>query len=184
MFTIIKENLQGKKVFWFFAITQVVYFTMILVTIPKVAGFADNLKIFDIRQFGYTYQEAIELLNNLGAEGRNIYLYRQIPLDLIYPGLFGISFCLILAFFLNKLNLLNTKLIYLTILPLISGGFDYLENFSIIAMLRSFPEVSQNLVIFASNFTIIKSILTTLYFLVLIFVLLKLGYKKILHKSN
>jgi hypothetical protein len=184
MFTLIKKNLQGKKVFWLFVITQVVYLTMILVTIPKISGFANNLKIFDIRQFGYTHQEAIALLKSLGNEGRRMYLYQQIPLDLMYPGLFGISSCLVLAYFLNKLKRIETNYIYLTILPIISGAFDYLENFSIIAMLNSFPDVSQNLVSLASIFTIIKSLLTTFYFIVLIFVLLKLGYQKFLHKNN
>lgn len=170
---IIKKNIQGKKVLILFLITQIVYFSMILVTIPKITNLNKDITIFDIRPFGYSYNEALQLLEILGVKGREIYLTQQIPLDLIYPGLFGISSCLVLAYFLNKLNLLNSKYIYLTLLPLISGTFDYLENFSIIQMLTNYPTISERLVSLASFFTIFKSILTSIYFFILIFVLIK-----------
>lgn len=184
MYSIIKDNIQGKKIFILFLITQIVYFTMIFVTIPKIASINKNIKIFDIRPFGYSYEEALELLEHLDTKGREIYLFQQIPLDLIYPSLFGITFCLVLAFFLNKIKLLNSKYIYLTLLPLFSGAFDYLENFSIIQMLTNYPTISEKLVNLASVFTILKSLLTSIYFFILIFVLIKYLFFYLKNKNN
>lgn len=184
MLDLIKRNLQGKKVFWLFVITQIVYFTMILITIPKLNSAEKNITIFDVRPAGYNYPEAIQLLTDLGEKGRNTYLWQQIPLDLIYPGLFAISNCLILAYFLNKLNLLNSKFIYLTFIPVLSGLFDYLENFCIITMLKSFPDISENLVQLASFFTVSKSALTVIYFTTLLIILLSVGYSRFIHKNN
>jgi hypothetical protein len=184
MFRLINQNLQGKKVLLFFLVTLIIHLTMVLFTISKLEAITNGLKIFDLRQFGYSFQEASLLINTLGKSGKSIYLYQQIPLDLIYPISYGISLCLILAYFLNKLGLIDSKYFTLSMLPLLIAFFDYLENFCVILILNMFPNISNNQVFLASNLTIIKSILTTLYFLVLIFVILKLAYQKFLHKSN
>ena len=184
MLDLIKRNIQGKKVFWLFVVTQIVYFTMIFVTIPKLSSAGNNLKIFDVRPAGYTFSEAFHLLNLLGENGRDAYLFQQIPLDLVYPGLFIISNCLIMAYFLNKLNVLNNTYISLTLIPVASGLFDYLENYCIISMLNSYPDLSENTVQVASFFTISKSVLTTIYFIVLIIILLRVGYRKMYLKNN
>ncbi|MDI9312577.1 MAG: hypothetical protein QM535_20365 [Limnohabitans sp.] len=178
MFKFIENHLQGKKVFLWFVATQIIYFTMVFVNIPN-SDF-ETYKIFDIRIFGYNYLEATTLLNHLGNEGRYVYLYQQIPLDLIFPFLFCISSILILGYFLKKINLYESKFRFLLFVPLLSNLFDYFENFSVIKMLTSFPEISEKLVVFASNCTIIKFLLTSIYLVVLIFVILKLGLKKFL----
>lgn len=184
MFRLIKQNLQGKKVLLFFLVTLMVYLAMAIFTIPKLEAITNGLKIFDLRPFGYTFQEASLLINTLGESGKSIYLHQQIPLDLVYPLSYGISLCLVLTYFLNKLGLIDSKYFTLSMLPVVIAFFDYLENFCIILILNLFPNISYDQVFLASNLTIIKSILTALYFLVLIFVLLKLAYQKFLHKSN
>lgn len=166
---------QGKTVLWLFIITNLVYVFMLTVTIPEVMNFAEGMKLMDMLPSGYDFQYVITLLNTLGAEGREVYLYQQIPADMIYPGLFGISYCILLLYFLKKLNKLNTSLIYLSLLPLIGGLFDYFENIGIIIMLRRFPDLSENLVSVTNVFTIIKSIATTVYFIVLLITLIVLA---------
>lgn len=163
--------IQGKTVLWLFIITNLVYVFMLSVTIPKVMGFAGGMKLMDMLPTGYDFQYVNTLLVTLGEEGRAVYLYRQIPADMIYPGLFGISYCILLLFFLKKLNKLNSPLIYLSVLPLMGGLFDYFENIGIIFMLRSFPDLSGNLVSVTNVFTIIKSLTTTVYFIVLLVIL-------------
>jgi uncharacterized membrane protein len=131
-------------------------------------SFTGGMKLMDMLPSGYDFQYVNTLLITLGEEGRTLYLYRQIPADMIYPGLFGISYCILLLFFLNKLNKLNSPLIYLGVLPLIGGLFDYFENIGIILMLKRFPDLSENLVSITNAFTIIKSLTTTVYFIVLL----------------
>ncbi len=163
--------IQGKTVLWLFIITNLVYVFMLTVTIPNVMSFAGGMKLMDMLPSGYDFQYVNTLLVKLGEEGRALYLYRQIPADMIYPALFAISYCVLLLYFLKKLDKLNSALVYLSVLPLIGGLFDYFENIGIIFMLRRFPDLSENLVSVTNVFTVIKSLATTVYFIVLIITL-------------
>ena len=174
--------IEGKTVLWFFIITNLVYVFMLTVTIPKVMSFAGGMKLMDMLPSGYDFQYVNKLRGTLGEEGRALYLYRQIPADMIYPGLFGISYCILLLFFLKKLNKLNSPFIYLGVLPLIGGLFDYLENLGIIILLSNYPDISEDLVYLMSDFTITKSIATTVYFIVLLIILGVLGFRFIKRK--
>lgn len=172
---LIYNNISGKKVLILFVLTCLVYFLMLFVTIPKVMGFSGGMKIFDMMPLGYNTEYANTLLKSLGNEGRNVYLFQQIPLDLIFPFLFGMGNCLLLAYFLNKLNRLKAQSVYLCLLPVFASIFDYLENFGITTMLCNYPNLSELLVQTTNLFSISKSLLTTVYFLILIMVLLALG---------
>ena len=122
--TTVSRNLTGKKVLTFFVLSSVVYFAMIFFTIPKLTDFANGLQIFDMKPNGYSFTYAKELLGNLGKSGRNFYLFRQLPLDFVYPFLFMMSNILILSFFLKKLANQNLGFFWFCFL--------YLLEFSII----------------------------------------------------
>ena len=176
---IIQRNIQGWKVLSFFIAANLVYAYMMIISIPKVMSFSNRMKILDMMPTGYNSEYVNTLFTTLGEEGRNAYLYGQIPADMIYPLLYGISFCLLLAFFLNKLNKLNGNLFYLVFLPIIGGVFDYLENTGTIIMLNNYPDISDASVNITNTFSIIKSLSTTIYFVVLIITLIALGIKTI-----
>ena len=59
-----------------------------------------GINLFDLSPTGYSFEYAIKLLDTLGSDGRELYLYRQLPLDFIYPGLFAVSFSLLLYWLL------------------------------------------------------------------------------------
>jgi hypothetical protein len=174
----IKKNINGKTVLLLFMLCNIVYGIMLIVTIPDLMHFSGGMKILDMMPTGYDTQYVNSLFNALGNAGRDSYLHHQLPLDLIYPFFFGISSCLVLAFFLNKLGKLDSWLFYLCLIPLFSGFFDYCENFGIIGMLRTYPNISEFQVQITSVFTVLKSILTTIYFIVLIITLLALAKNK------
>ena len=175
---ILSKNIQGKKVLVLFIITNLVYLFMVLVTIPKIMHFSNGIKILDMLPFGYQFDYVNDLFSALGLNGRSFYLYNQIPIDMIYPFLFGITYSLVLAFFLKKINKLDSLLIYLCLLPLIAAFFDYLENFGTINMLNNYPNISEVEVKINSGFTIIKSMTTTAFFISLIIVLMFFAIKK------
>jgi hypothetical protein len=154
---------------------------MLQVTIPQVLRFSGGMKIFDLMPMGYEPAYAATLLEKLGTEGRNAYLYHQIPVDLIYPFLFGITYWLLLAYLLNRLNRLNAEYFYLCILPLLAGLFDYFENFGIIHLLVSYPDHSVTAIQLTAFFTVFKSLLSTITFTILLVLLLIVGFKKIFH---
>jgi len=180
---IIERNLEGNKVLIFFLLSMVVYLTMLLVTIPRVMSFSGGMKILDMMPIGYDAQYVNELFLKLGEPGRQAYLYNQIPLDLVYPALYGIGFSLVLAWFLNRMGKLGSNLIY-CLLPVFAGVFDYCENFGIIAMLLTWPEIPVNLVSVTNLFSILKSSLTSVYFIVLIIVIITFGVKSITKKNR
>lgn len=182
--TLINKNLSGKKVLVLFIITNLIYLIMLTITIPKTMGFSNEMKLLDMMPMGYDSGYIQALFDALGEEGRRIYLINQIPLDMIYPLLFGISYCLLMAYFLEKIGKLHSPTFYLCLIPLLAGMADYLENLGIITMLNSYPDLSQIVMTTTSLFSITKSMTTTIFFISLIIVLIILGVQFINRKRN
>lgn len=176
---IVSKYLSGKKVLLLFVLTNMVYAVMIFITIPKVMAFSGGLKLLDMMPTGYDLDDVTALFNALGEKGRATYLYNQIPVDMIYPFLFGICYCLIWAYFLDKLGKLNSVFFYAGLLPLVGGTADYLENIGIVLMLNDFPNVSAGMASFTNMFSMTKSITTTLFFTLLLILILMLGIKRL-----
>ena len=166
--TFLQDASKGKVVLTLFILTNIVYGVILGYSIPLVLSFAPEATLFDMSPTGYSYSQAIELLKSLGLEGRNTYLTVQIPLDFVYPALFGVSYALLITWILKQSVARESRLFLLAFLPLLAGIFDYLENMSIIAMLNGFPDVSESLVLIASSFTIAKSVMTSLFFVFLL----------------
>jgi hypothetical protein len=167
----------GKKVLSLFILTNVVYLFMLFVTIPKTMRFSNGMKLLDMLPTGYNQDYVNELLKTLGKNGREIYLTNQIPVDMIYPLLFGLTYSLLLAYFLKKLNKLKSPFSYLCLLPIIAGISDYLENIGIITMLNSYPDLTKTMVNTTNIFSVIKSTSTSIFFIGLIVILIILGIK-------
>ncbi len=164
----IQQNATGQRTLRFLLPAMVVYALMLLYTIPQVEHYSAGMKLFDLSPSGYSYRYAIQLLSALGSVGRATYLFRQLPLDFVYPGLFAVSFCLLLSWLFAKILRGDSKMFYLGLVPLFAGLFDYLENICIVLMLTSFPNVPKLLVASASAFTIVKSSFTTACFVFLV----------------
>ncbi|AXT55212.1 hypothetical protein J8L88_04830 [Aquimarina sp. MMG015] len=178
----IDKNISGKKVLGLFILTNVVYTFMLTVTIPKTMEFSKGMKLLDMMPTGYDLDYVRELFSLLGENGRLTYLNNQIPVDMIYPLLFGLSYCLLLGYLLKKLNKLNSVYNFLCLLPIIAGIADYLENIGIIVMLKNYPELTEVAVKSTSSFSLIKSISTSVLFIVLIVTLIIFGIKRIKSK--
>ncbi len=180
----LEKQHSGKKVLVLFLLTNIVYAYMLLVTIPATMEFSNGLQLLDMMPTGYDLEVVKTLFNTLGDTGRQTYLIKQIPVDMMYPFLFAISYAAILAYFLTKLPKLNPKFFYLCLLPIIAGIADYIENIGIISMLNAYPTVTETSVNITSMFSIIKSSATTIYFLFLIVVLMILGFRKLKSRSK
>ncbi len=165
--SIIQSKSTGKNVILFFIPAMIVYVSMLSYTIPVVEEYSNGKKLFDLSPGGYSYEYAIELLSILGENGRELYLYNQLPLDFLYPGLFAISCGLLLSWSLKKIREPGSRMFYLCLIPAAAGMFDYAENILIVSMIVSFPDISRVLVEISSWATIAKSVLTMLFFMVL-----------------
>ena len=173
----IEKNISGKKVLGLFILTSVIYIFMMTVTIPKTMEFSNGMKLLDMMPSGYDLNYVSELFSSLGENGRETYLTRQIPVDMIYPLLFGLSYCLLLGYFLKKLNKLNSPYLYLCLLPVIAGISDYLENIGIITMLNNYPDLTETIVNATNTFSVLKSTSNSIFFIALIIILIILGIK-------
>ncbi|HEY2492309.1 MAG TPA: hypothetical protein VGI33_05300 [Paenibacillus sp.] len=162
------------KALWWLAASQIVYFTMLWVTIPAIQNKADGMKIFDLMFVGYSPQYVASFLDTIGEEGRKLYLMHQIPLDLIYPGLMAVTGALFIALFSNTIN---RRLGVIMFVPIFGAVFDYLENIMVAVMLYSFPNIPEPIVTIASISTIFKTILDTLYLVSLMVLFVIFIYK-------
>ncbi len=167
----------GKIILGLFILTNIIYIYMLVVTIPKTMEFSNRMKLLDMLPTGYNKDYVNELFRTLGETGRGIYLTNQIPVDMIYPILFGLTYSLLLVYFLKKINKLKSPFTYLCMLPIIAGISDYLENIGIITMLNSYPDLTETTVNATNAFSIIKSTSTSLLFITLIVILIILGIK-------
>lgn len=175
----------GKTVLGWFILTTMVYLIMLFITIPKVMAFSDGMRLLDMMPGGYDLDYVNVLFQTLSEQGRTAYLSIQLPVDMIYPGLFAVSYSLMIAFFLKKINKLDSLLPSLICyLPVIAGLSDYLENFSIIRMLNKYPDIGVSMVASSNWFSIIKSSTTSLYFIVLVGVLVSLGIKSLRNRKS
>lgn len=167
----IHKNSSGKKVLGLFILTNAVYVFMLTVTIPMTMEFSSGMKLLDMMPLGYDLDYVDKLFETLGEGGRGKYLTSQIPVDMFYPLLFGLSYSLLFGYFLKKLNMYNAPYFYLCFLPIIVMIFDYLENIGIIIMLKTYPQLTPNLVDTISVFSTLKSVLASVVFICLVIIL-------------
>jgi len=177
---LILKNSSGKTVLLLIVITGISFLIMPVVTMPKVIQFTNGMKILDLMPGGYDFEYVNTLLRTLGEEGRHNYLFYQIPVDMVYPLLFTITSCLLIAFLLNKLQQFRNPFIYLCIFPVISGIADYSENIGVAFMLNQYPDISTTIVKITSMFSVIKYTSITITFLGIIVLGIILGVKRII----
>jgi hypothetical protein len=183
MRAIVKQNLKWQRVLFLFIIANAIYVLMLMVTVPMVIGYSGGMPILDLMPLGYDMEYVNNLFDTLGEEGRSAYLYRQLPVDMVYPLFFAISYSLLMGFVLKGLGKLDSGWFYLCLLPVFGGLGDYAENIGIIGLLQSYPDLNENLVAFARAASVFKSMTTTLFFLTLIVAVAILGGKSLLRRT-
>jgi len=170
---------KGRLVLALFVATQAVYLAMVLLTLPHLQALAGGMAPFDMLPTGYDMPYAMRFLDAIGAEGRAYYLGRQIPLDLVYPGLFAVSWALLWLWLLAKAGRTPAVLRNVGWLPVLAGIADYAENGLVATMLTRFPDLPAGLVKTASAMTMVKSAATALFFVCLAILLIVVGALKI-----
>lgn len=163
---------KGWKIYWaVVAVTVANYLTMVLWSLPLVSEMAAGGVPFDMRPGGYSFEEAQVFLTAMNNEGRDFYLNIQQLLDFFYPTLFAISVAIPLAHLLPRYWGWS-----LALLAIAAGVFDHLENSAVSIMLRVEPDlVTEAMVSSANNWTLAKSISTSIVSIALLIVLCSKG---------
>jgi hypothetical protein len=153
--------------FWaLFAVTAAIYLVMILWSLPKISAAAGGAMPFDVRPFGYSFDEAHAFLGALSPQGSAFYLNVQHRLDAAYPALLAATLFFAIRALAPGARPLPT-LFALVALP--GAVFDSLENASVTAMLNAGADrLTPELVARASLWTLLKSVFTTIAMLPLL----------------
>jgi hypothetical protein len=178
LLTFLQKRASGHTLLVLFAITNVVYLAMLLYSIPSVTARAPGMRLFDMSPTGYSPQYAKELLEAIGPEGRNAYLGLQLPLDFVYPALFALTYTLMLVWLFKKRFDSASKWFFIALVPAAAGFFDYMENLGIILMLRSYPGLDPAIVAASSMCSLLKSVLTIAFYILLLYGVLLLVLKR------
>jgi len=165
---LLQRHASGRKVLALFVLTNAVYLAMLLYSIPSVTARSPGIRLFDMSPMGYSHEDANELIGAIGLEGRDAYLRLQLPLDFIYPGLFALTYSLMLAWLFKNCFDAGSKMFFLALVPAAAGFFDYMENLGIIAMLQSYPLIDPGVVRAASALSLLKSFLTMAFYILLL----------------
>ena len=147
-------------------LTILLYGAMAFFTLPELKFLAGERLILDLRLEGYTLPEVQELFLALGTEGRHYYQWMQIPLDMGFALCFWPTLSLWMVFFLEKLRYMESKLGWISVLPLLGGISDLTENSLSFYLLGVAPQISEGIVQVASTITVIKSTLSTVSVLI------------------
>ncbi|MCB0280758.1 MAG: hypothetical protein KDD94_14710, partial [Calditrichaeota bacterium] len=96
-----------QRVIIFFILATSVYAIMLLITIPDLIHYSGGYQVPDMLPLGYESGYISELFTRLGQEGRDAYLYRQIPYDMLYPAFFALCYSLLLTLLLKQFKTAN-----------------------------------------------------------------------------
>ncbi|NOX38921.1 MAG: hypothetical protein GXO78_15440 [Calditrichaeota bacterium] len=166
MIRFLKKLAHKRVLFALFIITFLLELCLIYIThqIELVSG---SRTLLDT-QLTYTAQEAYQILDRMGAEGRSLYL-KGLAVDMIFP----LAYSLFLAGMVFRLlwnrhfPLKHSALI--STIPLFTGVFDYLENIFEIQLVTQFPPLAEPLIYWSSRFTLLKWITLSVSVTVLLF---------------
>ncbi len=116
----------------------------------QIAGV--EVKSLDTRLF-YNASDVLALFEALGEQGRAKLLVFSGVADMIYPLVYGSMFYLLLR---KLAGPFGSRLRLLSYLPVATVVFDYIENASILIMLRVFPAISETQALIGSAATSLK----------------------------
>ena len=122
---------------------------------PTIEKHSGGLPILDTRE-SFSPDDAYELFTELGTAGRQAYLILHLVPDTIFPIGYALTFAFISAWFLVRLLPLDHRLQWLSMIPLISGLADVLENLSLVICNLAYPGQIDWLVRFAHLLTKVK----------------------------
>lgn len=156
----IKKISTLKNIFLSFFLAQILYVIMVFGTFPVIEKNSNGLKAMDLTPTGYSYQYVRSFFETLSPQSRNVYLFIQEPLDIIYPAFLSLFLVLVIA-------KLTSKESYLFLLGFFPVVFDYLENIMVVGLLLG--NQSNHLLIEMANIsTIMKAFWTVICYLAIL----------------
>lgn len=155
------------KIILFFFIGQLIFSTVIFPRyqdqLKAIAG--DTATVLDIRM-SYDLETVQNLFDQYGPEGRAISMKVHYLIDMLYPIFYGGFLVLLLIYLMEKSKWIGW-------LPLAGIVLDVAENLSILRLLNQYPNITENMVLISSVFTMGKWITLSISILFILFYSIK-----------
>jgi hypothetical protein len=150
---------------WFFGLVA-----LALTTVMLTLKLADNLAAL----MGYTNGQPMfapdagifsspdklyAVLATYGDTGRKVYFYNSLLFDLAYPVFYSLALATLLNLVLGKLAGEHSPWRKVSLLPLLSGGLDLLENLSFYILIACYPARLDGLAVVSNLLTTAKGLL-------------------------
>lgn len=173
-----------KNICILFVASHLVLLIMMIFTLPVIND-QIGTKVFDLQTLGYSVSVAESIVENLNNETTSLYLFPQLTLlDLLYPILLALFLSSIL-FRLFSITETKSKIAsILLVIPFMAMLFDYAENICIILMISKSIEISETIVLLSSSFTVLKGVLTSIAWIVILVYAIKWFRMKIIERNN
>ena len=159
MLTFIQHKTSWLTILGLLAVTCLMGFlmngTQLPFSTPTIEEHSGGVPILDLRK-SFSPDDAYELFTALGPEGRQAYLVLHLVPDTLFPIGYSLVFVFISTWFLVRLLPLDHRLQWLSMIPLISGLADVLENLSLVICNLAYPGRIDWLVQFANLLTKVK----------------------------
>jgi len=140
-----------------------------------------EVQVLDLCLTGYSPTEANAYLKDYSPEARNFAATFNAVADTAYPIVYTIMLSVVLAWVYKSRIQLNKSYGYMLLLPLLMMVLDFLENYHIIAMLRRYPAIPEEIIKAGSILTVAK---WGMFGVILVIILLGLALKAINSKKT
>lgn len=117
-------------------------------SLQEASGKTDYVPL-DLRP-GFTSDQAWQALDLLGTDGREVYWFSQMTMEVIYPLAYGLFFAFVLVFLFSQAGGMFVRMTAVAWVPLVGSVFDWFENIGIIKLIGAFPERADGWAQFAS----------------------------------
>ena len=126
--------------------------------------------------FGFSPERTLQMVEDYGDAGRAYYAQVALTIDIIYPIVYALLFAVILTLIYSRL--IGGPVKYLNLLPFVAMFFDYLENITIVSMLKNYPEQSEAMATLCELFKLFKWMIFALILFLIIYGLIKLIFRR------
>ncbi|MCZ2443282.1 MAG: hypothetical protein LC101_05870 [Flavobacteriales bacterium] len=138
-----------------FALYAIVAFYFMPIATNRITPYLEDRTIPDL-EAGYDFDHIEELMDVMGLEGREAYRQMLLGVDLIYPVIYAMLLATGIVYFLTR-TFPSIRLLWLMgIFPFFAMLADYVENFSMVQIISSFPDINPHTVARASSATTLK----------------------------
>lgn len=126
--------------------------------VAQLKEYTNGVGILDLER-SYSPEYAYEIFKLQGDIGRQFYMKILIIFDVIFPLAYMLFFSTIMTFIFRRWLPDGHVLQKLSLLPILAGISDYVENTFILIMLHNYPKELFNIAVLANIMTILKGVI-------------------------